>query len=455
MQADRFTVKSQEAMAAAQRLAGARRNPEVAPPHLLVALLEQEGGIVVPEALADTQTYVWAMMAALLAAALWLNLASSFGAPVSTTHSIVGGVMGGGIAAAGLAAVNWPVMGNIAASWIISPLLGAGLAALFLYVIKRTITYQIDVLAAAARMVPVLVAAMGWSFASYMLLKGASKLVTVSVLEAIMVGGIVALVVLALMRAVVARRIGQLSNCKTSVNRLLAVPLIFAAALLSFAHGSNDVANAIGPLAGIYGALTEGGVHARAAIPFWTLALGALGLVVGLFMFGPKVIRTVGTELTGLDAMRAYCIAMAATVTVIVASQLGLPVSTTHVTVGAVLGVGFLREWIKSSHARALAEIRALHAGGAPTAAEAFIARFNATPFAERKAMLDDLKARNKACTPAALSKADRKALRRAYQRDLVNRGLMLRIFAAWVITVPATALMSGLIYFTLRGMML
>lgn len=413
------------------------------------------GGIVAPAALADTQTYVWAMMAALLAAALWLNLASSFGAPVSTTHSIVGGVMGGGIAAAGVAAVNWPVMGNIAASWVISPMLGAGMAALFLYIIKRTITYQADVLAASARMVPVLVAAMGWSFASYMLLKGASKIVTVGAVEAIMGGGVVAIAIWALMRGIVARRLPHLSNDKAAVNRLLAVPLIFAAALLSFAHGSNDVANAIGPLAGIYDALTEGGVHARAAIPFWTLALGAIGLVIGLLLFGPKVIRTVGTELTGLDAMRAYCIAMAATVTVIIASQLGLPVSTTHVTVGAVLGVGFLREWIKTNHARTLAEIRAHHPDGATAAVDAYIARFNATPLAERRAMLDDLKARNKAGAPAALTKADRKTLNRAHKREMVNRSLMVRIFAAWIITVPATAALSALIYFMLRGMML
>jgi PiT family inorganic phosphate transporter len=413
------------------------------------------GGIVAPEAFVDSRTYVWVMMAALLAAALWLNLASSVGAPVSTTHSIVGGVMGGGIAAAGLSVVNWPVVMNIVASWVVSPLLGASLAALFLYVVKRSITYQGDVLDAAARRVPLLVAAMGWSFASYMMLKGVSKIVDVTATQAIAGGGIVAVAIWALMRVIVARRIPALSNCKESVNRLLAVPLIFAAALLSFAHGSNDVANAIGPLAGIYDALTQGGVQSRAAIPIWTLVLGALGLAVGLILFGPKVIRTIGTELTGLDAMRAYCIAMAATITVIIASQLGLPVSTTHVTVGAVLGVGFLREWIKTSHARALAEIRAHHGADDTAAVEAFIARFVATPLAGRKAMLDDLKARNKAGIPAALSRRDRKSLNRAHKRDLVNRGLMVRIFAAWVITVPATALMSGLIYFTLRGMLL
>jgi PiT family inorganic phosphate transporter len=185
------------------------------------------------------------------------------------------------------------------------------------------------------------------------------------------------------------------------------------------------------------------------------MILGALGLAVGLILFGPKVIRTIGSELTGLDAMRAWCVAMAATMTVIVASQLGLPVSTTHVTVGAVLGVGFVREWLKAGHQRALDQIRTLHADADPAALEAFLARFYATPFGQRKAMLADLKARNRANTPAALSPDERKALTRAHKRDLVNREMMLKIFAAWIITVPATAAMAALIFFTLRGMML
>lgn len=353
-------------------------------------------GIVAPTAFADIGSYVWAMMAALLAAAIWLNLATSVGAPVSTTHSIVGGVLGAGIAAAGFGIVDWAVMGAIAASWVVSPVMGAVLAALALFLVRQAITGQDDILTAARQGVPVLGAAMCWAFATYLMVKGLSKVIDLTFPQAALIGLIPAAATWAAMRAHVARRLPALRNCKSSVNRLLAIPLVLAAGALSFAHGSNDVANAIGPLAGIVGALSTGQTSGEAAIPIWVMVMGGAGLAIGLLMFGPRVIRTIGSELTRLDATRAYCIAMAATLTVMLASQLGLPVSTTHVTVGAVLGVGFMRERLRR---------------------------------------LD----------PAANT-------RRA---GLVNRRLMLRIFAAWLITVPATAILAALSYFTLRGMML
>lgn len=345
-------------------------------------------GIIMPEALADSATYVWAMMAALLAAAIWLNVATALRAPVSTTHSIVGGVLGAGVAAAGFGVVDWPVMGGIAASWVISPVLGGVLAALCLWLILRAITRQADILQAAERGTPLLAAAMCWAFAAYLLTKVGDVGAGIALLAGLLPAGAVWLA----MRAHVARRIPHLRNCKSSVNRLLTVPLILSAGALSFAHGSNDVANAIGPLAGIAEALASGQVSGKAAIPLWIMMLGGVGLAAGLILFGPRVIRTVGAELTRLDATSAYSIAMAATLTVILASQLGLPVSTTHVTVGAVLGVGFLREAMKA---------------------------------------------------------------RQTAGKPLVNRRLMLRIFAAWIITVPATAGLAALSYFTLRGIML
>lgn len=412
-------------------------------------------GIIDPSLIPSTQTYVWAMLAALLAAAVWLNLATMLGAPVSTTHSIVGGVLGAGIAAAGTGIVDWTVMGNIATSWIVSPLFGAAMAAACLYVVKRGITYQPDLLASAHRGVPLLAGAMAWAFTTYLLMKGLSKVVSVSLTESVFGGLVLAVIVWALMRGYVARRIGRIENSKAGVNSLLGIPLIMAAGALSFAHGSNDVANAIGPLAGIVDALGTGEFHGKAGIPLWVMLLGALGLSIGLLTFGPRVIRTVGDELTNLDAMRAWCIAMSATLTVIVASQLGMPISTTHVTVGAVLGVGFLREVLKARHSAILAEIRDNHPEGDTASAEAFINRFHATPFGQRKEQLRDLKARNKSGGPALLQKADRKALARAHKRDIVNRALMIRIFAAWVITVPATAVLSALVYYTLRGMLM
>jgi inorganic phosphate transporter, PiT family len=260
------------------------------------------------------------------------------------------------------------------------------------------------------------------------------------------------------MRALVRQRIALERPGAAAVNRLLAVPLVFAAALLSFAHGSNDVANAIGPLAAIVDVLgaPEGDIAAAAPIPFWVILLGAIGIVIGLALFGPRIIRTVGSELTKLDPTRAYCVIMAAALTVILASQLGLPVSTTHVTVGAVLGVGFLREYLRASYERTLEEIRAHHPPGDQAAIDAFVARFTAAPIAERGPMLKELKRRFREDRGSAfLEKKERKRLQKAHAQVLVKRGLVIRIIAAWLITVPATSLIAAFLFFTLRGMLL
>jgi len=134
------------------------------------------------------------------------------------------------------------------------------------------------------------------------------------------------------------------------INILFTIPLVFAAGLLSFAHGANDVANAVGPLAAVNDALTNLTIAKKAAIPFWVMVTGGIGISIGLVLFGPRLIRTVGSEITELDQMRAFSVMMAAAITVVIASQLGLPVSSTHIAVGAVFGVGFLREWLDSKH---------------------------------------------------------------------------------------------------------
>src|SRR6056297_396931 len=183
---------------------------------------------------------------------------------------------------------------------------------------------------------------MAWSFGTHLMLKGVKKLVEVSFPVALLIGFVIATIVYLVMRPYIARLTARLENHKSSVNDLFTVPLIFAAALLSFAHGANDVANAVGPLAGINEAITGGAVATEASIPLWVMAVGAIGISLGLALYGPKLIRTVGSEITELDKIRAFCIAMAAAITVIIASQLGLPVSSTHIAVGGVFGVGFL-----------------------------------------------------------------------------------------------------------------
>ncbi len=362
------------------------------------------GGIVNPASVAEDHIFVWAMMSALIAAALWINLATLIGAPVSTTHSVVGGVMGAGVTAAGFAAVNWAMMGRIAASWVISPLMGGIVAALFLAFIKSQIIYRDDKIAAARRWVPVLIGIMAGSFATYLCIKGLNRLVTIPLGSAVLIGLAAAVVVGLISRPLIRRQSEGLENRKKSLKKLFAVPLVLSAALLSFAHGANDVANAVGPLAAIVHVVGSGDVAAQVVIPLWVMLIGAAGLSFGLVLFGPKLIRMVGSQITKLNPMRAYCVSLAAAITVIIASWLGLPVSSTHITVGAVFGVGFYREWHAERRARMLG-----------------ISKGKPVPPEERS------------------------------RRKLVRRAHFMTIVAAWVVTVPAAALLSALVFVLLR----
>jgi len=409
-------------------------------------------GIINADAIPNEDTFIWIMMAALLAGAVWLNIATAVGAPVSTTHSIVGGVLGAGIAAAGWDIANWDRVAAIAASWVISPLLGGIIAAAFLYFIKHSITYKKDMINAAKRKVPLLVAIMVWAFSTYLALKGLKKIIKLDFLTAIGLGFAIAVVLYFITKPLIARAADKLSNDKQSVNSLFTAPLIGAAALLSFAHGANDVANAVGPLAAINDAILHGGVSSKAAIPVWVMMVGALGIAIGLALYGPKLIRTVGTEITELDKMRSFCVAMAAAITVIVASKLGLPVSSTHIAVGGIFGVGFLREYIKQSHAQMMGEIMDHHEGSDHDVVEEFLERFKYATLEEKRVMLLQLKAHK---TEADLTKKERKKLNKSYREQLVKRSAFFRIAAAWVITVPASASMAALLYFMIRGMML
>jgi PiT family inorganic phosphate transporter len=410
-------------------------------------------GIIDPTLIANQETFIWLMMAALLAGAIWLNIATALGAPVSTTHSIVGAVLGAGIAAGGWDVANWGKMVAIAASWVISPVCGGIIAAGFLFLIKRTITYKTDMNAAARRMVPLLVSAMAWAFSTYLIIKGLKKIWKVEFIEALLIGLVIATAIYLVIRPMIGRKAAQLENNKASINRLFTVPLIFAAALLSFAHGANDVANAVGPLAAINAAIGGVGIAAKAAIPVWVMLVGALGIAVGLALYGPKLIRTVGTEITELDQSRAFCIAMAAAITVIIASQLGLPVSSTHIAVGAVFGVGFLREFIKSSYARMLDEIKHHHTGKDEKEVEVFLEKFDRASVPDKGLMLAELK-RHAENVPE-LSKAERKTLRKAYRKELVKRSAVFRIVAAWLITVPVSGGLAAILYYTIRGILI
>ena len=420
----------------------------------------------------NTDSFIWAMMAALLAAALWLNFATMAKAPVSTTHSIVGGVMGAGIAAAGFGIVAWGTMAKIAASWIISPLLGGIIAASFLFAIKKTMVFKENKIEAAVKWVPVFVAIMSWAFVTYLTLKGLKK-VWPSIVDiliflpdtkkptfvvAALFGLIVAIVVYLVLKTIIAKKAHTIENTRAGINMLFTVPLIFAAALLSFAHGANDVANAIGPLAAINDAVMSGGISVKAGIPLWVMAVGAIGIAVGLALYGPKLIKTVGSEITELDQMRAFSVAMAASITVIIASQLGLPVSSTHIAVGGIFGVGFLREYLDTTdvkdeitHEKELIldekkHLKALHAELTTLEAKEEKEKADYERIVDLYKMIDD---------EEELIKEAKKYLKSARKVKYVKREAVKKIIAAWVITVPAAAVLSAAIYFMIRGIVL
>ena len=359
--------------------------------------------------------------------------------------------MGAGIAAAGFAAVNWQTMSKIAASWVISPVLGGIIAAGTLYFIKRTVLYQTDMRSAAIRIVPMLVAIMGWAFSTYLILKGIKKLIKIEFPMAVAIGLGVAVIVYLVTRPMVTRAAARMKNVEIGIDRLFLIPLIVAATLLSFAHGANDVANAVGPLAAINEAVISGGVTAKAGIPIWVMLIGALGIAAGLALYGPKLIKTVGTEITELDMARAFCVALAAAVTVIIASQLGLPVSSTHITVGGIFGVGFLREYLESDYNTRVALIEQRRDNGDDYVTDAFVAEFDAGSMVQKKAMLREMKAK---AVEQKMSWAQRRDFKKAYKAKLVERRLLLKIVAAWIFTVPLTGLLAAAVFFMIRGIM-
>jgi len=410
-----------------------------------------KGGIIDPQLISDSNTFIWLMLAALLAAALWLNFATYIGAPVSTTHSIVGGVLGSGIAAGGWGIANWDQMLVIASSWIISPVIGGVIAAGFLFLIKRQITYQKDKIKAAKKVVPWLMLLMTWAFSSYLIIKGMKKVIIVDHSIALLIGLVIAIVVFLFIRPIIAKKADKLTNSKEDINQLFTFPLIVSAALLCFAHGANDVANAVGPLAAINDSLS-GHISSKASIPIWVMIIGASGIVIGVMLYGQKLIKTVGSDITELDKIRAFSIAMAASITVIFATQFGLPVSSTHIALGAIFGVGFLRESIKTHYDVIKLEIEYHHRDKDPQKVIGFMDEFNIASLDKKRLMLKELK--NKT-SGFKFSKKERKKLKKYYKRVLVQRSALYRIAAAWIITVPASGLIAAFIFYAIRGFML
>jgi len=423
-------------------------------------------GIIDLNTFSDVEVFIWAMMAALLAAALWLNLATYFKAPVSTTHSIVGGVMGAGIAAGGFNIVHWGTMGKIAASWVISPIIGGVIAAGFLYAIKKSIIFKEDKVSAAKKWIPLYISIMTWAFVTYIIMKGFKHIWgdVVRFLpfpdsskplfwEAAIIGLIFGVFSFIWLKNKLSKE--DIENNREGINKYFTVPLIFSAALLSFAHGANDVANAVGPLAAITDAVINGGISSKASIPFWVMVIGGFGISVGLALYGPRLIKTVGKEITKIDPIRGFCIALAAAITVIIASQLGLPVSSTHIAVGAVFGVGFLREWLQVVSKEDIDTQDELE--NTKKELKDTLEKLSILKAKENKDKNDYkeiVKLMEQEDILNEKIKKLKKILKKEEKAKYVERNLFGKIIAAWLITVPVAAVLSAMLFYMIKGMM-
>ncbi|MFO7593908.1 MAG: anion permease [Pseudomonadota bacterium] len=297
---------------------------------------------------ASPDLVVFGMLAALLAAGIWLLVASRAGWPVSTTHSIVGAIVGFAAVGIGMEAVQWGKVGTIVMSWVVSPAL-AGVIAFWLFVsVQRFILDTPNPLASAKRYVPVYIFLVGFIIALVTMFKGLKHVgLYLSTLQSYGVAVLIGLVIMVIGILLIRRlRFDPAADADfhfANVEKVFGVLMIFTACAMAFAHGSNDVANAVGPVAAVVGIAQTGSVAAETVMPAWILLLGGAGIVIGLVTYGHKVIATVGTGITELTPSRGFAATLGAATTVVIASGTGLPISTTHTLVGAVLGVGLAR----------------------------------------------------------------------------------------------------------------
>ena len=293
------------------------------------------------------------MMASLLAAGIWLLIASKFGWPVSTTHSIVGAIVGFAAVGVSVDAVSWGKVGSIVGSWVITPLIAAVISFLIILSVQKLILNTSNPFKNAKRYVPFYMFLAGFIIALITLLKGLKHVfkdsdISFSMGETYAMAAAIGLIVAIIGKIFISRiKVDKEAEQEfqfANVEKVFAVLMIVTACGMAFAHGSNDVANAIGPLAAVVSIISnDGAIAAKSGIPAYVLLIGAVGIVIGLIVLGSKVMKTIGTKITHLTPSRGFAAELAAASTVIIASGAGLPISTTQTLVGAVLGVGIAR----------------------------------------------------------------------------------------------------------------
>lgn len=309
-------------------------------------------GIIDPVAIEGApDLLVYGMLASLLAAGTWLLIASMAGWPVSTTHSIVGALVGFAVVGLGVDAVQWGKVSSIVASWVVSPVLAGTMAFILFLSVQKLVLNTDDPFANAKKWVPMYMFMVGWIISMVTLTKGLKHVgLDFSYGESMLIATLIGLVVVGIGVYLLSKiKMNAELEAETgyrfaNVERVFGILMIFTASAMAFAHGSNDVANAIGPLAAIVGVIQSGGeVASKSTLPAWVLLLGGAGIVVGLATYGYRVMTTIGKKITELTPTRGFAAELAAASTVVLASATGLPISTTHTLVGAVLGVGLAR----------------------------------------------------------------------------------------------------------------
>lgn len=356
--------------------------------------------IVDQEMVRDPAQFVIGMLSALIAAALWINAANLLRAPISTTHAIIGGIVGVAVFAIGADAVAWPQISLITLGWFVSPMVSAAAAISILAFIKSELLGVQNKVRAARTWIPILIAAMAALFTLYLIAKGLANVwsPTTPVLITTVLGTFVA--ALAASGPYIRRSSMGLANRNQTVQALFRVPLIVAGGFLAFSHGANDIANIAGPVTAILHVQETSDLSLSLDIPIWVFMLGAFGLSVGLLFFSSGMVQVVATRITKITPVRAYAIAMATASTVTAASWIDLPVSTTQIAVGAIFGIGMYREY--------------------------------QTRRDQEKRVLEDGATKKK-------------------QRMLIRREDAIRILTVWIITFPAAGLIAGALFWMMN----
>ncbi len=306
-------------------------------------------GMVEPQIFADEPMHlVYGMIGALIASSIWLHIASYLGWPVSTTHSIVGAIVGFGAIAGGMDAVNWNKVGSVVMSWVVSPVMGGAVSFTLFRFISNNILDKRDPISQAKKWVPFLVFLVFVILANSMVYKGLKNLkLDMDLTQSIQISVIVGLIAFAVAKLLVQRvkpvALDNITEQFAKTEHIFKFLQVLTAFYVAFAHGANDVANAVGPLAAVAAILKDGTVHMKVAMPLWILALGGSCIVIGLLIWGARVMETVGKKITEITPSRGFSAEFAAATVVLVCSKMGLPISTTHTLVGSVIGVGFAR----------------------------------------------------------------------------------------------------------------